>query len=191
MDVYEAIAKRRSIRKYKDKPVSRDLVARLLDAAIKAPSGSNRQPWRFVVLEGARKDRLVEIFAAEVQRLREADRDIGSAAESARIMAQAPVAILVYDPLWTPDEDHGGDNRHRALVDTQSVGAAIQNLLLAATAEGLGSLWIADIFVAERQVAEWLGRRDELVAAVSIGWPDQSPAARPRKARDEVTEWIS
>jgi len=191
MDVYEAIARRRSIRKYKDRPVPHDLLAKLLDAAIKAPSGSNRQPWRFVVLEGPAKDRLVEIFSGEVNRMRAAGDDIGSAAESARIMGQAPVAILVYDPLWTPDEDHNGANRHRSLVDTQSVGAAIQNLLLAATAEGLGSLWIADIYVAERPIAEWLGRRDELVAAVSIGWPDQSPAPRPRRARDEVTEWIS
>ncbi len=189
MDIYEAIAKRRSIRKYKDKPVPRDLIEKVLGAAIRAPSGSNRQPWHFVVLQGKKKDEVVRAFAEEVARLRKAGVDLGSAAESARIMAQAPVAVFIYDPLWRPEDDHNL-GRMGSLVDTQSVGAAIQNLLLAATAEGLGSLWIADVYAAEERINRILGRTDEMVAAVSLGYADQAPAARSRKPLSEVSTWL-
>ncbi|MHB0886365.1 MAG: nitroreductase family protein [Bacillota bacterium] len=190
MDFYEVIARRRSIRKFKkDKPVPRELIDKLLDAAIKSPSACNRQPWHFIVLDGAKKDELVQAFTEEVRRLRKAGEDTGSALATARAMAQAPVAVFVYDPLWRPGDDRGGRARIRYLTDSQSVGAAIQNLLLAATAEGLGSLWIGDTFVAEEIIGRLLHREDEMVAAVAIGWPSESPSARPRKTRAEVTQW--
>lgn len=191
MELYEVIARRRSIRKFqKDRPVPRELVDKLLEAAIKSPSACNRQPWHFLVLEGKAKDELVKVFTDEVRRLRKAGEDTGSALASARTMAQAPVAILVYDPLWRPGDDRGGPARVGYLMDTQSVGAAIQNLLLAATAEGLGSLWIGDTFVAEEAIGRFLHREDEMVAAVAIGWPDESPSPRPRRPRGEVSDWV-
>jgi nitroreductase len=79
----------------------------------------------------------------------------------------------------------------QALVNVQSVGAAIQNMLLAAQDLGLGSLWIADVFYAYGKLCSWLGKEGQMmVAAVSFGYPDENPDARPRKPVSDVTHWL-
>ncbi len=199
VDVSQAIAERRSIRKFKDKPVPREVIEKLLGEAIKAPSGCNRQPWRFVVLEGAARDKVADLVAHGSQRLAgvKLPPDAGCLA-TARVMAEAPVIIMVYDPYWRPYDTIEGEppkldgwpvSRDPDVVDIQSVGAAIQNLLLSAQAMGLGTLWIGDTFFARDEIDAWLGRRDGMVAAVAVGYPDQSPGARPRKPVRDVTEW--
>jgi nitroreductase len=75
-------------------------------------------------------------------------------------------------------------------VDTQSIGAAIQNMLLAAQAMGLGTLWMCDVCSAYQQLEEWLGESGELVAAVALGYADEQPAARPRRPLSEVVRWF-
>ncbi len=75
-------------------------------------------------------------------------------------------------------------------VDVQSIGAAIQNLLLAAHDMGLGTLWICDIFYAYPELCDWLGETRQMIAAVAVGYPDETPSARPRKAVEDVTRWI-
>lgn len=189
MDVLQAIAQRRSIRRFKDQPVPRELIEQLLTAATLAPSGKNLQPWRFVVLEGEAKDHLSDMMLTCAETLQAQGVNIGSAVHSAKIIKQAPVVILIYDALFKPGDDHNGMGRIWSLVNTQSIGAAIQNMLLAAEAAGLGTLWICDVLVAEDETAAWLGRTDELVAAVAVGYADEAPSARPRKAWQEVTEW--
>jgi len=72
------------------------------------------------------------------------------------------------------------------VLDIQSIGAAIQNMLLAAQELGLGSLWICDVFIAYEELCHWLGETGELIAAVSFGYADESPPARPRKPMREV-----
>jgi len=75
-------------------------------------------------------------------------------------------------------------------VDTQSIGAAIQNMLLAAQELGIGTLWICDVFYAYDELCAWLGQKNQMIAAVSLGYPDEQPNARPRKTVDEVTVWF-
>ena len=65
-----------------------------------------------------------------------------------------------------------------------------QAVPLAAHELGLGTLWICDVFYAYDGLREWLGRKDQMVAAVSIGYADEAPEARPRKPWQEVTEWM-
>lgn len=190
MDVMQAISDRRSIRKFEDRPVSRELVEAVLDAAIKAPSGKNSQPWRFVVVRGEQKSRLVDIMERRVALVKASGFNTGSAENSARIMRQAPVLILVFDPYWTPDEVPDRVGRLMDIVAIQSIGAAIQNMLLAATGFDLGTLWICDVLFAQQEIAEFAGFKGGLVAAVSIGYPAESPAARSRKPRQEVTAWM-
>jgi len=76
------------------------------------------------------------------------------------------------------------------IVDIQSIGAAIQNMLLAAQTLGLGSLWICDIFFAYDALVEWLGAEGEMIAAVSLGYPYQTPEPRPRKSVDDITVYV-
>lgn len=192
MEVMQAISDRRSIRRFEDRTVPKELIERVLDAAVKAPSGKNAQPWRFIVLQGAAKDRLAEDMGKRVAFVKQSGYQTGSAEASARIMRQAPVLILVYNPNWSPAQGEGVDTFGRGMnvVDVQSVGAAIQNMLLAATDAGLGSLWICDVFYAEEMINEIADLKGGLVAAVSLGYAAESPAPRPRKTRDEVTRWM-
>jgi nitroreductase len=75
-------------------------------------------------------------------------------------------------------------------VDTQSIGAAIQNMLLAAQAMGLGAVWMCDVWSAYQQLEAWLGESGQLVAAVALGYPDEQPVARPRHHLTEVVRWF-
>ncbi len=76
------------------------------------------------------------------------------------------------------------------VVNIQSIGAAIQNMLLAAVELGIGSLWVCDVFYAYEELCEWLGEEGEMIAAICLGFADESPDARWRKPIDEVTRIV-
>ena len=75
------------------------------------------------------------------------------------------------------------------ICNIQSVSASIQNMLLAATEKGIGSLWICDIYFAYAELCKWLDSDGQLIAAVAFGYPDESPEERPRRSMEEVVEW--
>lgn len=75
-------------------------------------------------------------------------------------------------------------------VDIQSVGAAIEHLLLAATELGLGSLWICDVFFGYEELCSWLGARGKMIVAVSLGYSDQSPRLHPRRSVEDLTTYV-
>jgi len=107
------------------------------------------------------------------------------------VMEQAPVTVFILNPHGIhPWLAHTIGQNFDDLVNVQSIGAAIQNMLLAAQDLGLGSLWICDVFYAYEDLLGWLGESCQMVAAVSLGYPDEAPAARPRKPVSEVTRWM-
>jgi nitroreductase len=189
MKIGEAIVQRRSVRKYKAEPLSRELIGQALEAATQAPSGKNAQPWEFIVLEGEDKAKIAEMMVSGAEQLEAMGNKSGSAKRSAGIIQEAPAVIMVYNPRQNKADKANPVQEVMWSVDTQSVGAAIQNLLLKAVELGLGSLWICDIFVAEEQISAWLGREGGLMAAVALGWPAEEPIPRPRKSWQEVTHW--
>jgi nitroreductase len=191
MNTLEAIAERRSIRKFQDRPISKDVLRQILHAATLAPSGKNRQPWRFHVVEGAARAEMVRVMRAGMARFDARGEDTGSAEWTVQVMEQAPVTVFVYNPFaeYKRRLKNVGDIMLN-IVDVQSVGAAIQNMLLAALDLGLGSLWICDVFYAYDELCEWLGETHQMIAAVSLGYADESPDPRPRQPIDEVTRWV-
>lgn len=190
MQIGEAISLRRSIRKFKTDPLPRELVEQILEAATLAPSGKNGQPWEFIVLEGSDKDKLADLMISGAEQVEAMGYNSGSSKNTARVIKEAPVTVMVFNPRQIKQNSGSEDfNRIWWTVDTQSVGAAIQNMLLKAVELELGSLWICDVFVAEEQISAWLGREDEMMAAVALGWPDENPAPRPRKPWQQVTQW--
>ena len=188
MDTVSIIKNRRSIRKYKEQPVEKEKIRELLELAMKAPSGKNRQPWNFVVLQDEPKQELIDILHNKARRLKKEGEDVGSCLSSVRTMRQAPVLILFYNPY--SDLERTELDTYEWSVDTQSIGAAIENLLLAATEMGLGTLWICDIFLAEEEISNWIGRDDELVAAVALGHSAEEPSASPRESLEENITWM-
>jgi len=184
MNTIEAIAKRRSIRRFKSTPIPDEAIVKILDSAIQAPSGKNRQPWRFVVVKQDKRPEMIKIMREAVGKVKEEGGDTGSSEWTTNVMEQASVTIFVFNP-YAEGRDHPWN-----VVDTQSIGAAIQNMLLAAQELGIGTLWICDVFYAYDELCAWLGQKNQMIAAVSLGYPDEQPNARPRKTVDEVTVWF-
>lgn len=169
MEVFEAIRVRRSVRRYLGDPLPAEVLEELLSAAILAPSAGNTQPWRFIVV----RDR----------KLREG---LVAAAHGQGFLAEAPVVIVVCADLDRARRAYR--QRGETLYCLQDTAAAIQNLLLAATAKGLGTCWVGAFD--EGKVAELLGLPRELrpVALVPVGRPGEQPRARPRRPLAEVVE---
>jgi len=187
MNTLEAIAARRSIRAFKDEGLPEEAVTKILTAASLAPSGKNRQPWRFVVVRGEKRAEMVGVLREAIAAFKSRGEDTGSAEWTANVMEQAPLTVFVFNEHGIdPWLDHSVDQTFQELVDVQSIGAAIQNMLLAATDLGVGSLWIADVLYGVTELKTWLKEEGQLVAAVSFGVPDESPDARPRMPLDEV-----
>jgi nitroreductase len=191
MNTLEAIATRRSIRKFQSDPIPEAVLQKILTAATQAPSGKNRQPWRFIVVQGEQRAEMIRLMRAGIARTKERGEDSGSSEWTAMVMEQAPVTVFILNPEGIhPWLAHSIGQNFDDLVNVQSIGAAIQNMLLTAQDLGLGSLWICDVFYAYEELLAWLGESCQMVAAVSLGYPNEAPAARQRKPVSEVTRWI-
>ncbi len=191
MNTLDAIAARRSIRKFKADPVPAELLQTIFRAALQAPSGMNRQPWRWVVVTGDRRKDMVRVMREGLAKTQASGRSTGSAESSMKIMEQAPVTAFVFNASGlSPWQPHSVDQMFELLLDVQSIGAAMENLVLAALDQGLGSVWICDVWYAYEELCGCLGTAGQLVAAVSLGYADEAPAARPRKPMSETVRWL-
>lgn len=192
-----AIYDRRSIRKFLNKPISRQDITEIIQSGTKAPSSKNRQPWKFIVIQGKSKEEMLKVFRRGIEReekesalLPLSRQHIITAKHTVDIMAEAPVIIFVVNALGKSILTELTPEEHVAeICNIQSVSASIQNMLLAATEKGIGSLWICDIYFAYAELCKWLDSDGQLIAAVAFGYPDESPEERPRRKMEEVVEW--
>lgn len=191
-----AIENRRSIRKYKSREVPKELIEEIIRAGMLAPSSKNRQPWKFIVATGDAKQEGLEAMRKGLEREKEkpllpgSARFIGGAEYTLGIMSEAPAVIYIVNPMGTDVElAVSAETYIFELCNAQSIGAAIENMTLAATELGLGSLWICDTYFAYRELCDWLQEDGTLAAALAIGYGDEMPAARPRKKFEDVVLW--
>jgi nitroreductase len=191
MDTLTAIESRRSVRKFRDDTIPEDKLEAILRAASLAPSGKNRQPWRFVVVKADKRPEMVRLMREGIEEKKARGEATGSAEWTIKVMEMAPVTVFVFNPEgvqpWLP---HDVRQMFSDIVNVQSVGAAIQNMLLAAQDLGLGSLWICDVFSAYEGLQAWTGESGEMIAAVSLGYAAESPEARPRKPMGDVVRYL-
>lgn len=197
MSVLHEIEARRSIRSYQSRSLPRPVLEEILEAARLAPSSQNRQPWKFVVFGGEQKARFLDAMAVGLERESRGDSlrplsagRIAGAQRTLEIMRQASVVVAVVNPEGGEPFDAVGGEAHVAeLLDTVSVGAAVENMLLQAQALGVGSLWIGFTFFAYPELTAALGWPGQLLSAVALGYADEAPAPRPRKALEEIVEY--
>ena len=193
--IYDVLAARRSIRRYRRAEVPPALLRRLLTAATTAPSPHNRQPWRFAVIaDPAVRASLAEAMGERLAADRAADGDdagdIGrDVARSRERITGAPVVLAVC--LTREDLDVYPDQRRAQaeyLMAVQSTAAAVQSLMLAAVGEGLGTCWMCAPLFCPDAVHAALGLPPawEPQALVTIGWPDTGGKERPRKPLGEI-----
>ena len=180
---YNIAKSRRSIRTFKPDEVRVETLDRIVEAGLWAPSALNRQPWFFHVLTDARmaefallcraiwnklKPKILEAYGEEGAAIREVFyRDLGG----------APAAVVIYS-----DKDDGGE------WGVTSCAMAAQNIMLAATAEGLGSLYMAAQQLIREAVDDFLGERDRrLMGCVLIGYANDPGILWPR--REGRVDW--
>jgi nitroreductase len=187
-DLYDLIRKRRSIRKYKPDAIPQDLLRRILEAALWAPSGKNLQNWRFFVLQGEARDGYLTYSQqawSHLQPTLEKRLKPGLYSFTERFfftLGDAPVVILAYSQP-SPEENNQ--------TSLGSVYMAVQNLILAAETEGLGTCAMGSPLEVQEQICQFLGLEQtnlQLVCGVTLGYPDHEPPAAPRQP-DRVT-WL-
>jgi len=193
----DLLRRRRSVRRFADTPLDSAGLGRVLEAARLAPSAHNRQPWRFVVVQGEARARLAEAMAARLRADRMADGAAlevveADAARSRERLTQPPVVILIC--LTMEAMDRYPDARRlqaERLMAVQSVAMAGENLLLAAAAEGWGACWMCAPLFAGEEARRALALPDdwEPQGLVLLGQAAEQPAPRGRLSLEDVTAW--
>lgn len=171
MEVFEAIKKRKSIRKFLDKEVPDDMLDKIIEAASLAPSGMNQQPWEFVVVKDKKtKKEIRELYSEARKKLNLYEQDTTFVENACQI-------FVCYDK--------------KKLAPLISCALAIENMLIAATALGLGSIIMtapvmlkesADKIKAILKVPEGY----EIMALVLVGYADEDPERKPRRNPEEI-----
>jgi coenzyme F420-0:L-glutamate ligase/coenzyme F420-1:gamma-L-glutamate ligase len=188
MDAIEAIRTRRSLRQLSERPVPREIVDEVLALAAKAPAPHHTRPWRYVIVSPASRARLAKAMGA-AWRI-DLERDGHPKELIARLLRKshrqittAPaliLACLTHEGLrhW-PDERRA---RNEWAMAQQSIGAAMQNMMLGAHALGVSSYWISAPLFAPEACREALGLPDEYVAQafVVLGYQAEGVVPKPR-----------
>lgn len=193
----DSIYDRRSIRKFQEKDVSVELLNHILDAGRVAPSAKNRQPWKYIVFGNERKKELLKAMEEGLEReekgiteIPKSGYGIPDAKNTLNIMKEAPIIIVVLNTnAKSPFLQIDNDERISEICDTLSIGASIENMLLAAEEIGLGTLWIANTCFAYPELVTYLNTEEQLVGAIAVGYANESPGQRPRKEMDEIVEY--
>ena len=191
MELQEIIRERRSYRKYNDKKVSGEDLKEIVEAGLWAPSATNIQPWYFVaianeeVMEELRaiagkgsiafKEKLMQRFPDHPEVVRDTTSFIGT-------LGGAPCAVLAFARA----ESLNGDS-----PAIQSIGAAIENMILTAYGKGIKSCWLTSLSrgeTADKIHERFAPERGELEAVVVFGYSDQEAKAPKRK--DDRAEFI-
>lgn len=161
MDVLECMRTRRSIRKFKKIPVEWAKIGRILECAVTAPSAGNLQDFRFMVVNDEEKKKKLAHFSMDQM-----------------WMCDAPIFIVVSSVYEKCQRFYGV--RGERLYTIQNSAAAIQNILLATHAQGLGACWVGAFH--EDEVEELLGIPGyaRVQAIIPIGYPDEQPPAPPK-----------
>lgn len=191
------IKNRRSIRKFKGDAVPRACIEEMVKAATLAPSAKNRQPWKFIVYQGTAKDELVNVMKQGVEREKVGHERMPSwtggladAENTVRVMQEAPVLIAVLNTNGkTPFSGIANEDRIVEICDSLSIGAAIENMILSAMEQGLGTLWIANTCFAYDELMDYIDTEDQLTGIVAVGYADEQPEQRPRKRMEDVLEF--
>lgn len=192
---YELIESRKSIRKFKPTPVPKQTIEKILTAGMHAPSGKNRQNWRFYVLQGEKRNEYLKLSQKSwlgIKDILEKRLKPSLYQFTERFfftLGDAPVVILCYSY---------NDEEERYHTSIGSVYMAVENMNLAAIAEGLGSCTMGapleiknevDKFTGVTELPEYKAGKLELLCALVMGIPDHEPPKASRQLDQRVT-WI-
>jgi len=194
-NLHNFLRTRRSIRRFKPDPIPDSVIEDILHTATFAPSAHNRQPWRFcVVTDLSVKTKLADAMEIEFKHDLEKDNlpqnEIQKRTTRSRErIISAPVVIVINVDMTDmdiyPDEKR---NKAEYLMAVQSVANAGMQMLLAAHAEGLGSVWVCSPLFVQKVVQKTLDLPEtwEPQAMYFLGYPEVVPSVRERKPIEEI-----
>lgn len=174
----KSIQHRRSIRKYASRLVEPEKLQSVLEAGRLAPSGNNKQPWSFIVVQSEQNRQAVMEASHRQVWMMTAPVFIVSVADMAeRAGTDLSVCLDEESPHW---------ELKRAIRDT---AIATENMLLEADAQGLGTCWVG--FFTQAEIRPVLGIPDDkfVLGVITLGYPSEQPAARPRKPLSDVVRY--
>lgn len=208
--VFKSIAERRSIRSFSDHPIGDDDFKLMIEAAMMAPSGSNSQPWHFILVkEKELISKIAGLVKSKLSTLHSLAQHDGTyePEEFGKIggmvfFEKAPGLVCVLRGKYQNRLDLLLEHTDRALYDSrktvinpslQSVAAAITLFLLSAHTLGYGACWMTGPLVAKPEIERLLMVEEpfEMVAMIPIGFPKKIPKAPPRKSFHEIVTIIS
>ncbi len=198
MDVCEAIGKRRSIRKFRPDSIPEEKIRLLLESARLAPSGTNTQPWRFIVVKDDNTKKKLQEAAHNQRHVRRAPVVIACCADlSAFKEFSKRVDELINSgalpertrDVFIPYLKKGMDTVKKQdliMAATANVSIAVEHMVLQAVELGLGTCWVR--WYDDNKVKEILGIPDfvEVIALLPVGVPDEDPGQRPRLSIDKI-----
>ncbi len=184
MDVLTAIHSRHSLSKVKPDPVPREVIEKLLLAAVQAPNHYKVRPWRFVVLTGKGRERLGEIMAASF-RAKFPDLPSEALEKERQKPLRAPLLIVVAAEKPT-------EPKVKEIENICAASAACQNILLAAQALGLGAIWRTGETASDVEVKQFLGLAPDqpLLGFLYLGYPEYQAEYPARPSFEDRTAWI-
>jgi len=199
-DLLDLIRERRSVRQFRNEPISREVLERLVELASWAPSAGNRQDWLFtVVASPARKQEMADAVRRRWDAILAANRDCGLVEDMQRYTAHfadfaaAPVVIVVSARAPDPLHKHLLAEAAAATAGSAASAAmAAQSLMLAAQALGLGSCCMTGALAARDDLGRLigLGKRDEMVCLIALGYPAEMPSPPRRKPVSEIARFL-
>ena len=198
MDVSKAIRKRRSIRKFKPDLIPEEKIRLLLESARLAPSGTNTQPWRFIVIkdndtkkklqEAAHNQRHVKsapviiVCCADLKAFKEFSERVDELIESGALPERTREVFIPYlkKGMDTVTKDA------LMIAAAANVAIAVEHIVLQAVEIGLGTCWVR--WYEDDKVKEILDIPEyvEVMALLPVGVPDEEPAPRPRLGLDKI-----
>jgi nitroreductase len=203
MDILNLLEFRRSIRHFKPDEIRDEIIQDILYAATLAPSAKNRQPWHFTVVRSIEKKKeMISAMEIGIHTLHEHYQkqnirrpDIIAALGTVNIMKQAPFTVFVtlkkkYDTVYRDNVNWNLHTIDIEAADIQSIGAAIQNMILYAESIQIGSLWICDFFYAYQEIISFLDTKNPIVAAVSFGYHENNRRNPKRELVENVSKFI-
>lgn len=187
MEVYDAIMARRMIGRVQDRPLPKQEIERLLAAAVSAPNHHLTQPWRFIVLSGSALDELGEVMAERILKEKAGSADLERKVEAEKSKPRRAPAIITV--VYVPSSN----SKAIEVEDRYAVGAAVENMLLAATGNYLGASWKTGPAAEDPSVKEFLelSEGEEIAGFIYVGYPLEEADQPQRRVKDaaENTVW--
>ncbi len=203
MEFMEAVNRRVSVRKFRREKTDPDHLRQMVESAGKAPSINNSQPWKFYAVVSEEKIKEMAVIVRDriqvllpentlqeqkIKKQVETFSTFFADAPSIIAVAASPYQAVVDDLLSNSAYSHDDINAMRNFPNIQTIGAAVQNILLSAVDQGYGACWLTGPLLARNELEKYLGIKSpfKLAAMVAIGKPVDEPKGREKRAVEDI-----